>query len=237
MNFKSLLSASLLLSLLALHAEETRKLLFEDDFERNEASEEKEDIGKGWFTASETRAQGNKQVDLKDGTMRIYIHEVADHAVSVKHEAGFKDGAVEARFNLENPDDELGFNFADMDFKEVHAGHLFKVVINKNKIAITDLKTGIMDRKIRDMRKAGTLPADVEKMLKTKTKSFPVKIANGEWQTIAISVEGDTATVTLNNKTVGSFSSEGIAHPTKGLLRLSVPKQAVVDDLKIFSAS
>lgn len=164
------LLASLILLPLALKAEATRKLLFEDDFERNEASEEKEDIGNGWFTASETRGQGNKQGDLKDGTMRIYIHEVADHAVSVKHEAGFRDGAVEARFNLENPDDQLGFNFADMTFKEVHAGHLFKVGIDKDKIAITDLKTGIMDRKIRDQRKAGELPAEVTKMLKTRKK-------------------------------------------------------------------
>jgi hypothetical protein len=35
------------------------------------------------------------------------------------------------------------------------------------------------------------------------------------------------------NSEAGSFSSPGMAHPTKKMLRLSVPKNAVVDDVKI----
>ena len=42
-------------------------------------------------------------------------------------------------------------------------------------------------------------------------------------------------TVTINEKKVGSFSSEGIAHPTKRALRVAVPKKVIIDDLKIYS--
>ncbi len=213
------------------------KLLFADDFERNESQEETEEIGEGWTSGSDTRAQGNKQVDLRDGHLHIYMHEVADHAVSVRHEAGFENGIVEARFNLEHADDQLGFNFADMTYKGVHAGHLFRVVLTNNSVTITDLKTGIMKKEIREMRKAGSLPPEIENTLKDKTKRFPAKIKNGKWHAIVIKIEGDEITVTLNKRKVGSFSSPGIAHPEKGLLRLSVPREALVDDLKIYSAS
>jgi len=67
----------------------------------------------------------NKQVDLKDGAMRIFIHAEANHAVSVTHAAEFTDGTVSLRFMLEDAQDSLGLNFADLEFKEVHAGHLF----------------------------------------------------------------------------------------------------------------
>jgi hypothetical protein len=42
-------------------------------------------------------------------------------------------------------------------------------------------------------------------------------------------------TVTIDSKEVGTFSSEGIAHPTKRALRVAIPKKAIIDDLKIYS--
>ncbi|NJP06230.1 MAG: 3-deoxy-7-phosphoheptulonate synthase, partial [Chloroflexaceae bacterium] len=49
-----------------------------------------------WLLSAEyIMAQGNKQVDLKDGAMHITFHPVADHAVSVTHPAEFVDGTVE----------------------------------------------------------------------------------------------------------------------------------------------
>jgi len=44
---------------------------------------------------------------------------------------------------------------------------------------------------------------------------------------------GALRVVTIDGTEVGRFSSPGIAHPTKRLLRLSVPRNAVVDDVKI----
>ena len=98
----------------AAAADERGKLIFEDNFERNESQEEKEELSNGWGSNSRSRAKGNKQVDLKDGAMFIKTHAEADHPASVTHEAEFVDGIVELRFMLEDEKDTLGLDFADL---------------------------------------------------------------------------------------------------------------------------
>ena len=219
------------------NADQRGTMIFHDEFERSESQEVKEEIGNGWGSNSKSRAGGNKQVDLKDGALHIYIHETADHAVSVTHPAEFRNGTVEMRFMLENEKDTLGLNFADLQFKEVWAGHLFKVTVGVKQVEIADLKTGVMDLKVREARQANTLSAAQQAELKTKAKRFPHKLETGTWYTVDATVSGDTMTVSIDGQEIGSFSSEGIAHPTKRMLRLSIPKNVVVDDLKIFAKS
>ncbi|QDV13009.1 hypothetical protein CA51_28950 [Rosistilla oblonga] len=216
-------------------AEETATLIFEDDFQRNESQEQTDEVGNGWKTNSKARAGGNKQVDLRDGAMYIYIHETADHGVSVVQPAEFRDGRVDVKFMLEDDRDSLGLNFADLKFKEVWAGHLCRVDIGTKAVAITDLKTGVMDLKIRTQRKAGTLPAEQQKMLKTKTKRVANKLETGKWYHAVATIVSDTLSVSIDGKEIASFSSPGIAHPTKRMLRLAVKRNVVVDDLKIYS--
>ncbi len=210
-------------------------VIFEDDFNREESQEETDEPGNGWGTNSERRAGGNKQVDLKDGAMYIYCHADADHGVSVTHPAEFKDGSVETKFMLENEGDSLGLNFADLEFKEVHAGHLFKVAIKQKHIQLTDLKTGTMNGEIHKARKSNTLTDDQKKMLKKKSKRIKHPLEIGKWHTAVATVKGDTLSVSIDGQEIGSLTSPGIGHPTKRLLRLAVPKNAVVDDLKIVS--
>ena len=218
-----------------LLAGEPGKLIFKDDFERNESQEVNDEVGNGWGTNSARRAGGNKQVDLKDGAMHIFIHEVADHGVSVTHPAEFRDGRVEIKFMLEHEKDSLGLNFADQQYKKVWAGHLFKVVIGVQRTELVDLKTGVMDLKIREARQAKTVTTAQQKMLKTKSKRIPHKLEIGKWYTAVAKVVGDKLSVSIDGKEVGSFSSEGIAHPTKRMLRLSIHRNVVVDDVKIYS--
>tara|TARA_R110000850_G_scaffold54619_5_gene130027 strand:- start:4262 stop:4972 length:711 start_codon:yes stop_codon:yes gene_type:complete len=213
---------------------EEGELIFSDDFERVESQETKDEPGNDWETNSGSRAGGNKQVDLKDGAMHIYIHETADHGVSVKHAAEFKNGAVSLRFKLEDSHDDLGLNFADLKYKQVHAGHLFAVRISPTAVAIQDLKTGRMDQKIRTARTDGTLTPEQGKMLKTKEKSFPNKLEIGKWYDLLVEIQGEELNVVIDGSEVARFKSEGIAHPTKGHLRLAVHRNAVVDDLKIW---
>jgi hypothetical protein len=222
---------------LAAVAEEGKHgtLIFDDDFERSESQEEKDEPGNDWGTNSKSRANGNKQVDLRDGAMYIFIHETADHGVSVTHPAEFTDGAVGMRFKLEDKKDSLGLNFADLKFKEVHAGHLFAARIFPHQLLLQDLKTGNMDLKIRTARKAGqALTAEQKEQLKGKDAKFSNDLEIGKWYDLLVTVNGDTIAVTIDGKEVGSFSSEGIAHPTKRTLRLAVPRNAVVDDVKIW---
>src|SRR3954467_5090729 len=96
----------LILSFLGLSplfaAHDAGRLIFEDDFARNESQEKTDEPGNGWSTNSKSRAKGNKQVDLRDGALYIFIHPEADHAVSVTRPAEFTDGAVALRFKLED---------------------------------------------------------------------------------------------------------------------------------------
>lgn len=218
-----------------LFAAERGTLIFEDDFNRKESAPDKEEVGKGWSTNSKSRAKGNKQVTLKDGAMHIAMHAEADHAVSVVHDAAFRDGAVELRFLLESDMDSLGLDFADLDCKEVHAGHLFRVTVSTKNVAIDDMKTGGMNLKFEEAKKAKTLTDEQKAFLATTKKTVPAKLAAGKWYALLVTITGKTVTASVDGKEVASFSSEGFAHPTKKLLRLSVPHQAVVDDVKIFS--
>ena len=132
-------------------------VVFEDHFDRSESQETTEEIGNGWTTNSKTRAGGNKQVDLKNGAMHIKMHAAADHAVGVAHAAEFRDGSVEMRFMLEDQKDVLGLDIADPECKEVHSGHLVKVDVSATQVVEDDKKTGQMNMKFYEARKAKAL--------------------------------------------------------------------------------
>jgi hypothetical protein len=217
-----------------LQAEELGQLVFQDDFQRNESQEQTDEPGNGWGTNSKSRAKHNKQVDLREGAMFIFIHKEANHAVSVTHPAEFRDGAVALRFRLDDAQDSLGLNFADLTCKEVHAGHLFVASVNPRQVILRDLKTGAMNLQIQEARLAKKLTKEQQQKLKEKEKIFPLPLETGQWHDLTVKIEGNELSASINGKLVGSFKSEGIAHPTKRLLRLSVPRNAVVDDVKIW---
>ncbi len=229
----------LLLPLIAftsvIAAEERGGLIFEDHFERSETQETKDEPGNGWGTNSKSRAKDNKQVDLKDGAMRIFIHAEANHAVSVTHPAEFTDGTVSLRFMLEDAQDSLGLNFADLEFKEVHAGHLFVAKVSPKSVQLQDLKTGNMRLDIRETRQAKKpLTAEQQQAIKGKDKTFPHTLEIRKWHDLVVNITGDTLSASIDGQLVGTFSSPGIAHPTKRTLRLAVARSAVVDDVKIW---
>ncbi|MCF7790320.1 MAG: LamG domain-containing protein [Prosthecobacter sp.] len=216
-------------------AEDLGQLLFQDDFARSESQEKTDEPGNGWGTNSKSRAKGNKQVDLRDGAMYIYLSPEANHAVSVTHDAEFTNGAVSLRFMLEDAKDSLGLDFADAGCKEVHAGHLFVVRINPTQVTLQDLKTGSMRLDISEARKAKQkLTEEQKKAMEGKQKIIPQPTEIGKWHDLVVTISGDELSATIDGKAVGSFTSPGIAHPTKKMLRLSVPRNAVVDDVKIW---
>ncbi len=207
-------------------------VILEDDFNREEKDPSKEQVGNDWGTNSRSRAKGVKQVDLVDGAMHITRADVADHGVSVTHEVAFQDATIQLRFKLRAKDD-LGINIADMKEKSVHAGHICMARIRTNRVEIVDLKTGRMNLKSREQRLAGKLSAKVKKEIDKKSKFFKVDLAVDQWHQLEVKIVGKTMTVSLDDKKIGEFQSEGIAHLTKSRLRLAVGKSAWVDDVKV----
>ncbi len=185
---KTTILLSLTLSILclpALHADtstDSETLLFQDDFERTESQEKIDEPGNGWKTNSKSRAKGNKQVDLRGGAMYVYTHPEADHGASVTHEAEFTNGKVKLRFMLEDKRDTLGLNFADLQCKEVHAGHLCAVRIGVKDVQLQDLKTGNMRLDIREAKQAKKeLNAEQQAALKGKNQTTANPIEVGKW--------------------------------------------------------
>uniref|UniRef100_A0A7C2NWA1 DUF1080 domain-containing protein n=1 Tax=Schlesneria paludicola TaxID=360056 RepID=A0A7C2NWA1_9PLAN len=229
------LAACLLTALGALAAEEPGTLIFQDDFERSESQELKDEPGQGWGTNSRTRAKGNKQVDLRNGAMYIFTHPEADHAASVTHPAEFTNGTVRLRFLLEDERDSLGLNFADLECKEIHAGHLFAARISVKDVLLQDLKTGNMRLDIREARQAKKpLTIEQQAALKGKNESTPHRLTVGQWHEVRATVAEDRLSVSIDGRPVASLAAPGIAHPTKRMLRLAAPRNAVVDDVKIW---
>ena len=70
------------------------RLIFEDDFNRVEQDDSKEELGKNWVTNSKSRAKGQKQCDLTGELVKISMASVADHGVSMRHDAPFDDEIV-----------------------------------------------------------------------------------------------------------------------------------------------
>ena len=208
-------------------------LLFSDDFARDEKTPGKEDIGNGWTSNSGWRAKGHQQVDLIDGVMHVTKHVEADHGVAIFHNVELQDGIVELRFKLGEGDD-LGVDFVDRELKTVHAGHLCMARVTNKNLQITDSKTGGMDNKIRERRQAGDKSPELAALLKTKTKAFKLDLKPTDWHTLHITVAGDTMSVKIDGQDTGTFSSEGIAHPTKRMINLAVNKSAQVDDVKVW---
>ncbi len=230
------LASLLLASCTLLHAADappSGTLLLEDHFDRDEATPGKEDIGNGWTSNSAWRAKGHQQVDLVDGYMHVTKHPEADHGVAIFHDVEFQDGVVELKFRLGEGDD-LGVDFVDRELKTVHAGHLCIARVTNNQISLTDSKTGGMDLKIKERREAGDKSPELAALLKSKTKAFKLSLKPGGWHTLRVTVEGDKMTGCIDGKEVGSFKSEGIAHPTKRMITLAVNKSADVDDAKVW---
>ncbi len=208
-------------------------LLFEDDFQRDEPTPDQEAIGGGWTSNSAWRAKGKKQVDLKDGAMQVTRVPEADHGVAIFHDVAFQDGAVQFKFQLGEGDD-LGVDFVDRELKTVHAGHLCMGRVTLKGLTLLDSKTGGMDLKIRERREKGDQSPELLALLKSKTRTFPLKLEAGTWHTLLLVIEGDTMRGSIDGKPVGEFSSEGIAHPTKRMITLAVNKSASIDELKVW---
>lgn len=228
--------------LLCFGTASAEQTLVHDSFDRADADEKKDGPGGGWGTNSRSRAAGNKQVWLRDGAMYIERHPVADHGVSVTHEAAFKDAVITLRFKLPSEvkangrkgGGDLGLNIADMNEKSVHAGHICMARISPRRVELVDLKTGNMRLDLRTKRQAGEpMSAEEKALIASKKQTEQVKLQPDMWHDLKLTIEGETMTLVIDGDEVAAFASEGIGHATKSRLRIAVNNAAWVDDVKI----
>ncbi|MGI9470784.1 MAG: family 16 glycoside hydrolase [Rubripirellula sp.] len=215
------------------------KLIFGDDFNRNEDDEVNEQVGNGWVTNSANAADGVKQADLQNGTLVITQAEGANHSVSVRHDAPFDDGVIKLRFQVFDKTG-LKFNINDPKANKVTwAGHIARVVLTPNFVTISDDKTGVYDLQVRSKRKSKNLgmeeQAELAKFLATKSAKLKAPIKPKEWHEMTMVNIGPKFEVYIDDQLVGSFSSEGLDHKVKQNIALGVSGKVTVDDLRVWS--
>lgn len=162
---------------------------------------------------------------VKDGVLVGITPEGSDHSAvdNIKFD-GERDLEVSVKFRFMS-DKAKSFNvwFDDKNYKGSHAGHICQATISPTSVNIADAKTGGFDLTggLYDRKKANQLTPEEKKMIESKAKKFPAKIALQGWHTLVVRTSGDELTVSIDGATVGTFKSPGIAHDTKSLVSLT----------------
>ncbi|MDA0350338.1 MAG: hypothetical protein O3C43_20375 [Verrucomicrobia bacterium] len=219
-----------LLGAIHTHAE----LIFNDTFDRKDGSKTSDDIGNGWSTNSAWRADGEKQAFLENGVLSIRRLENANHAVSVKHDFPLGDCSVSMKFKI-GQGDQLGVNFNDPELKTSHAGHVCSVRVTTSKLSIADQMNGSMNLVLRERKQAGDTSTDLKEAIAKTEKSSDISLKPDSWHELNFDIRGDLTKIYINDKLLLEFRSSGFAHPTKANIALSVPKNVVVDDFKVWN--
>ncbi len=202
---------SFLLLATAAFAADYPRVIFSDDFSA-------EGFGKAWGHYKSSSI-------VKDGVLVGITAPTSDHsAVDNIRIEGERDLQVSVKFRFVS-DKAKSFNvwFDDKNYKGSHAGHICQATISLTGVNLADAKTGgfNLEGGLYDRKKANQLTDDEKKLLASKQKRVPAKLALGDWHTLVVTTSGDTISVSIDGKNVGSFQSAGIAHDTKSLISLT----------------
>lgn len=219
---------------IAALVEEHGTVLFEDDFDRDDA-DDVDDLGEHWGTNSASRAKGDKQTDLVDGELVMTISPQADHAISVVHNTAepYRDAVTFVRMKLEEGE-QLKLAFNDKQYKPVHAGHINGTTINPGRITLADEREGRFSAKAQELKADPSKAAELKELTAAHERSFDLDLETGEWHDVIVVHRNGVMTAYIDGEEAGSYESPGFGHETKRQFVFAVPKRATVDDLKIW---
>jgi hypothetical protein len=211
-----------------------KELLFSDDFESAEPSKLWHRVvptfsfEMGTLKGTQTR---EKDMPSKDGKSIITAH-AAVHGLDVPT----KDCVVEVKIRFEGAT-MIDVEFDDRKFTGAHYGHICRAQVRLNGVTLIDERDGGMRNDLREMRKDPAKKAEVAKLLKGRSATYPTKLQPGQWYTLVVECGGDEMRVTIDGKPAGYLKSSGIAHPTKSKIELGVAgKKGYFDDIRVWNA-
>ncbi len=200
---------------------EAGKLLFADDFERDE-------LGASWKSVIPT-------FTIAKGVMRGNQTR-ADHGAVGRVSLPMRDVIVDFRFQLAGA--TVNAVFDDKTFKGSHAGHICRVAFTPRQIRLGDDKEGIMRNDIFTMRRNPARKAEADKLLDGRGQLVRRTLEQNRWYQARIEIVGDEMRVSLDGEAIGWLKSPGLAHPTKSSFHFTVSgKEAKFDDVKISEAT
>jgi hypothetical protein len=214
---------------------EKKELLFSDDFQGAEP-------GKVWHRVVPTFAVADgvlKGTQTRDKDVPAADGKPAQKAHAAVHglEIPTKDSVVEVKIRFDGAT-MIDVEFDDRAYKGAHYGHLCRAQVRLDRVTLIDEKDGGMRNDIYEMKKDPAHKAEVAKLLKGRSASFPVKLEAGKWYTLVVETVGDEMRVSIDGAAVGYLKSSGIGHPTKSKIELGVAgKDGCFDDLKVWNAA
>lgn len=215
------------------------KLVFDDNFNREEKNNAIEDLGNGWKTNSINRAEGNKQADLRNNVLYVEMYKDATHGTSILHTAPFDDGIVRIKFkmlSLNKRGRAIEFNFNDPNAKHKTVnGHVCQVAVDTKGIKIEDQYTGRFNPILREKLKNGIDKEAVKKIMKEKSKKVGVDYQLNTWYEITIFFNKDVLSVYIDGKFIGKHQSKGFDVLKDNIALALWGTAGEFDDLKVWS--
>jgi hypothetical protein len=212
-----------------------KSLLFSDDFESPTPAKQWHKVvptfafEKGALKGTQTR---DKDVPTADGKGVVRAH-AAVHGLEIPT----KDSAVEVKIKFEGAT-MMDVEFDDRKYTGAHYGHICRAQVRLNGVTLIDERDGGMKNDIYEMKKDPAKKAEVAKLLKGRSATFPRKLEQGKWYTLVVETVGDEMRVSIDGKPAGYLKSSGIGHPTKSKIELGVAgKDGYFDDIKVWDAA
>lgn len=203
-------------------ADHYTQVIFHDDFAAPELS-------KTWHLySSEARVEdGSLHAVMKPG-------HAAVQSVNVPPGADFQ---VAVRFKPVAENINLVIAFNDRQYKDSHAGHICRVILSPKGATFQDGKFGVFSSKVWSQKEKDGSFNDASKAIINAHRTFIAHpITATDWSTATVRIRGDRMDLTLNGKSVGSYQSPGIAHPTKRNIAFVVgANEMYLDDVEIKS--
>lgn len=213
---------------------EKKDLLFSDDFQKG-------DLAQPWhkvvptFTVEKGALKGTQTRDVTipaaNGKPEVRAH-AAVHGLEIPT----KDSVVECKIRFEGAS-MIDVEFDDRKYTGAHYGHLCRAQVRLNGVTIIDERDGNMRNDIREMRNDPTKKDEVNKLLKGRQVTYPIKLETSKWYDLVVETVGDEMRVTIDGKPAAYLKSSGIAHETKSKIELGVAgKDGFFDDVKVWNA-
>jgi hypothetical protein len=211
-----------------------KEVLFQDDFEGATPAKPWHRVvptfsfENGTLKGTQTR---DKNIPAADGKPAVTAH-AAVHGLEIPT----KDSVVECKIRFDGAS-MIDVEFDDRKFTGAHYGHLCRAQVRLNGVTIIDERDGNMRNDIYAMKKDPEKKAEVAKLLKGRSATFPAKLETGKWYTLVVETVGDEMRVTIDGQPAGYLKSSGIAHETKSKIELGVAgKDGLIDDIKVWNA-
>ena len=173
---------------------------FEDSFERSE-------LGDRWRIVTPS-------FSIRDGRLLGHEEPQRRHVAVCRVPLTFRNGVFEFSFRMTDGK-SVHFVINDQNCEQAHAGHICRVSFTSSQVRISDDREGAFRKDLYKAFLDSGRTLDRREQLKGREKLIAHRLNEKEWNKVRVDLKDDQIAVTINEQSIGSFRSSGIAHPTK----------------------